>query len=106
MVFSRKWRSMTEPPPLRAAQIDAILPFLSAFESKDFQFGEWKMPEGQLPWLDFSERARAFVEALNRNDWIVPFDWGVWQEEAAQFVESPQMLESAGAETIRKLLTL
>jgi arylsulfatase A-like enzyme len=43
--------------------------------------------------------------ALHDHGWIEAFDWVAWQDEAAKYVASPELLASADAETIRKLLT-
>ncbi|MGO8750454.1 MAG: DUF6508 domain-containing protein [Thermoguttaceae bacterium] len=94
-------------------QIDSILPFLEVFEAKEFQFGKWNLPrteDGKLVIsfdsnIELSEQARKFVEALYKNGWIPGFDWPSWQDEAIQYVESPERIASADLDTIRKLFT-
>ena len=92
--------------PIKAKQIDALLPFLDRFEEVGFSAGSWKMPEGQFPWFDFNEVVMEFNQALYDNGWVTPaFDWTEWQESAKKFVDSPKKIEKADATTIQKLLT-
>ncbi len=94
-------------------QIDAILPFLDVFEAEGFQFGELKPPiveDGKLVVsLDgnyrFSDEMNKFVEALYKNGWIANFAWPSWQDQAIEYVKSPDKVKSADLDTIRKLLT-
>lgn len=89
----------------KPAEIDALLNFLPVFEADEFEFGDWHTEEGTIPMYIFSNQASAFMRALYDNGWIISFDWGEWQNEAAKLVESPAGLESADIETVRKLLT-
>jgi hypothetical protein len=92
--------------PIKAKQIDALLPFLDRFEAVGFSAGSWKIPEGQFPWFDFDEVVMEFNQALDDNGWVTPaFDWTEWQESAKKFVDSPKKIERADATTIQKLLT-
>jgi hypothetical protein len=84
-------------------QIDAILPYLDRFTGEEFSGGTWHIPPGQFPWFDFSESVSEFHQALYDHGWIVPFDWGAWQETAMEYVENPEKIGSADAETIQKL---
>ncbi len=94
-------------------QIDAILPFLEVFETEGFRFGEWNLPPAEDGKLvismngnyRLSDEARNFVEALYSNGWIANFDWPSWQDQAIQYVETPERIKSADIDTIRKLLT-
>lgn len=102
---------MREAPPISASTIDAILRFLSLFESPDFQAGRWveKDPgaDGTLffPFYEYSPDVNEFLGVLNDNGWIVPFDWPAWQEEAAKYIDSSALLATADVETLRRLLT-
>jgi hypothetical protein len=93
-----------EPDDLRR-RIDAIIRFLPAFEATGAPHGEWQFEEGVMPFLVTSEAVNEFVEALYENGWVEPFDWGAWQDTAARYVESPDMVAQADVDTIRKLLT-
>lgn len=85
---------MTEPGPVTTRQIDAILPFLATFEAEGVQF-------------ESSAEVDAFIQCLYENNWVDPsFEWEAWQDQADQFAESPERLDAADAETVRKLLTL
>ncbi len=58
-----------------------------------------------MPYLVTSDAVTEFVEALYENGWVEPFDWGAWQDTAARYVESPDMVAQADLGTIRMLLT-
>ena len=63
--------------------------------------------KGRIPLdLELDESASRFISALHDNGWVVPFDWVSWQGEAQRYVSSPEMLESADVDVIRKLLTM
>ena len=92
--------------PIKPAQIDALMPFLGKFEEAGFSAGDWKVEEGHFPWFNFDEIVMDFIQVLYNNDWVTPqFDWTEWQESAKQYIESREMVESADAVTIQKLLT-
>ena len=97
---------MPKTKPITTKQIDAILPFLDAFERMGFKCGEWPDAcESLIPHFTGSDPVEAFVQALYDHGWIEDFDWGEWQDTAAQYVDSPERLTAADSETIRKLLT-
>ena len=98
---------MLRRKPITPKQIDAILAFLDAIERMDFKFGEWPVASETpvTPHFKYGDPLEAFVRALYGEGWIEQFDWEKWQENAAQYVDSPDLLASADAETIRKLLT-
>jgi hypothetical protein len=86
-------------------RIDAILRFLPGFEATGAQHGEWRVEEGVMPGLDTSEAVNGFVQALYENGWVESFDWGAWQDTAARYAESSELVAQADVDTIRKLLT-
>jgi hypothetical protein len=98
---------MAKPKSHTSKQIDAILPFLDAFERMGFRCGEWPVaPETSvIPHFEHSDPVEAFIQALYDNRWFTSFHWTKGQEKAAQYVDSPDLLASADAERIRKLLT-
>ena len=92
--------------PITCESISAIVRFLPVFEVDAFEAGRWVASGGGFPSCSYSDDVLAFLKALRDAGWVAPFDWQAWQEEAAQYVESPRMLESADLETVRRLLTL
>jgi hypothetical protein len=93
-------------PTINARQIDAILPFLDQFEASGFSPGTWNSPSGQMPWFDHNEKVMAFLRVLYDHGWVTPsFDWTQWQDRAKEYVDSPDRIESADAETIQRLFT-
>lgn len=98
---------MTLPPaPLSPQQLDRILAFLPIFERPGYSFGEWRAERGVFPFWDSSPEADAFVQALYDEQFIIPFDWGSWAEEARRYTEGgAAALAEADLTTLRKLLT-
>ena len=89
-------------------QINAILPYLDRFIEPGFIVGDWchSSVPGQVPWFEYSDSVVKFTKTLCDNYWIIPsFDWGKWQETAREYVENPETINSADAETIQKLFT-
>jgi hypothetical protein len=78
---------------------------VSKLESEGFQFGHWTSEKGYFPNFTLSPQAYAFLKALYDNGWIVPFDWGSWQDEAVRYANDETLLQEADLETLRKLLT-
>jgi len=97
---------MFEHLPLSTENIDAVLHFLPIFEADGFEFGEWEHNEGSFPYFNLSDEVARFHQCLYDNNWIFSFDWPKWQDEAERLFDSPELLEKADLETIRKLLTL
>lgn len=83
-------------------QFDAIIPFLDRFEAAGSSTGALNAPAG----FDYSKLVTDFIQALQGNGWIdSSFDWADWQEAAQQYVETPDKIELADAETLQKLFT-
>ena len=102
---------MAKTKVVTAPQIEALLPFVRTFEIMGFQCGECPQsepdsPHGSIiPGFGATDPVAGFVAALHDHGWIEAFDWNAWQEDAARYVASPELVGSADAETIRKLLT-
>lgn len=91
---------------LSLTQLDAILTYLPIFEQPDFSPGEWQTQRGVFPYWAASPEATAFVEALYREQFIIPFDWGSWAAEAQRYSDDDgSALAEASLDTLRRLLT-
>ena len=91
--------------PISHKQIDAILPFLDRFEASGFSPGTWRSPLGR-PWFSFTETVIEFLRTLLDHGWVNrSFDWTKWQDTAKEYVQAPDRIESADAETIQRLFT-
>jgi hypothetical protein len=101
-----KRRDVMKPKsPITKQQMDAVLRFLPIFEADGFTFGDWDSEGQGFPEYALSAEAGSFLQCLYDNDWIVPFDWGEWQDKAERFVSEPESLESAGLDDLCRLLT-
>ena len=97
----------TNQNPLGASQIDAILPYMGWLEQRELEkAGSWQLGDpGIMPYYRYSPKLIEFIEALDQNGWLatdVSPDWG---EFAFEFVEHPELLDSANVVTIGKLLS-
>ena len=98
--------SQDSVPEIGFQKIDAVLKYLPLFEKPDYQFGQWMEPEGQFPYFSFSPEVDEFMDTLNKQDMIIPFDWTSWREEAERYQSDPDALGTADLLTLRKLLTV
>jgi hypothetical protein len=102
---------MARTKAITAGQINALLPFVRTFEIMGFQCGECPQsepdsPHGSIiPGFGANDPVASFIEALQDHGWIEAFDWIAWQNEAARYVASPELVVAADTETIRRLLT-
>ena len=94
-----------EVPDVGPDQLDAVLRFLPVFEQPDYTFGEWHSPRGQFPFYAVNAEVMDFLQTLDEQQIVFPFDWPRWQEEAGRYVSDPGALEMADLLTLRKLLT-
>jgi hypothetical protein len=95
-----------DPSELSLTQLDALLAFLPIFERPEYSFGAWQTLRGVFPYWAASPEATAFVAALHREQFITPFDWVSWAEEARRYAEGGDAaLATADLDTLRKLIT-
>jgi NTP pyrophosphatase (non-canonical NTP hydrolase) len=99
----RKKNNMDKESELFLKDLQAILAFLPAFKAEDFSFGEWKTPEEQAPYFEFSPQAKDFIKAAQ--PLLASFDWIGWQDSAEEILNDPERLACADLLTLRKLLT-
>ena len=63
-------------------------------------------PSDDLPFDNhLREAIHEFIELAGANDFMVPFDWPSWHEDALQYFEGPEMLDAASLGAIQKLIT-
>ncbi len=87
-------------------QIDDVLAFLPVLEREDFSPSRVEMPQGQFPYHVYSTELAQFHQAVNDGGFVFSFDWPAWQDEAARYVEQPELLRSADLAVLRKLITV
>ncbi|NTU82667.1 MAG: hypothetical protein HGA45_25400 [Chloroflexales bacterium] len=96
----------SEPATFTPAQLDALLAFLPLFERPGYSFGEWQIQRGVFPFWAESPEVAAFIQAIHREQFIAPFDWVSWAEEARRYTEGgDEALATADLDTLRKLIT-
>ncbi|MBD2502345.1 O-acetyl-ADP-ribose deacetylase [Anabaena azotica] len=80
--------------------IDNILNFLTLFSSQDC-----RLYDIQTEPYSYSQEFESFIAALYAENFIIPFDWISWQQEATRFVTDPALINLADISTIQKLFT-
>ncbi len=85
--------------------LDRVLAFLPFFEDQDSKFYEVRTDLSGFDPYVYSNEVDEFIEILYSEEFVTPFDWSIWQDEAAKFVEQPKLLESAELTILQKLLT-
>jgi len=94
--------------------MDKVLKYLTYFEypnNKFYHIGEIsRIRDNGTPILnlyphEYSGEVWEFIKTLYACNFIQPFDWGLWQDEAAKYIDYPDLLDSADLETVIKLLT-
>ncbi len=85
--------------------IDKVLAFLPLFERSDTTLYEVRTDLSLFDPYVYSKEVGEFIEILDSEEFVTPFDWSNWQNEAAKFVEQPKLLESAELTILQKLLT-
>jgi hypothetical protein len=86
-------------------RIQPLLAFRDLLEGPPEGFGAWRAPEGQFPWYELSPRALAFVAALDREGFVIAYDWDAWLQASPDYVAHSELLADADLETLRRLLT-
>jgi O-acetyl-ADP-ribose deacetylase len=91
--------------PVTTEGIKKLLKFLPVFEQKDYKFVDC-ITTTFPPAVFYSIEVNQFISLLYDENFIFPFDWGKWQDEAKQLCLDPHALEKADFDTLQKLLTL
>jgi O-acetyl-ADP-ribose deacetylase len=85
--------------------IDNILNFLTLFSSQDCRIYDIQTEPLTLEHYNYSKELDRFIDALYAENFIIPFDWTSWRQEANRFVTYPELINLADISTIQKLLT-
>ncbi|MDX2214539.1 MAG: macro domain-containing protein [Oculatellaceae cyanobacterium bins.114] len=86
--------------------IDRILSFLPIFERKGIRLYEINSQQSVLEPYLYSSEVNGFLQTLHDEGFILSnFNWGVWLDEANQYVNEPDLLRYADLLTLQKLLT-
>ena len=95
-------------------RLRALAAFLPRIETPHFSPGTWKGGERQedgaiqMPWFCSSDVVEEFVKAAYDLGWVRDFDWPEWirTEEAILLRDDPEVLATATADQLAKLLTV
>ncbi len=101
---------MLEKIPLTKENVQKVTVYIPYFENTDhdFFFRETYRKEETLTIYPcfYSKEVDSFIETLYNQNIIYPFDWPAWQEQAEKYFKDPNLLEQAGLDTLRRLLTI
>ena len=83
--------------------LDRVLKFLPYFEAEDFRYiyGE----RGMI--CTYGDDVTLFVALLEETGFLLPYDFNdeKWLEQAERYTKKPELIQEAGFEDLRKLLT-
>jgi O-acetyl-ADP-ribose deacetylase (regulator of RNase III) len=86
--------------------IDKVLAFQSTLGRKGARLYEISAQQSLLAPYIYSNEVNGFIQTLHDEGFILlSFNWGVWLEEANQYVNDPEFLDFADLLTLQKLLT-
>lgn len=85
--------------------IDNILQFLTLFSSQDCRLYDIQTEPLTLEPYCYSQEFDSFIAAVYAENFVIPFDWISWQQEATRFVTDPALINLADISTIQKLFT-
>jgi O-acetyl-ADP-ribose deacetylase len=85
--------------------IDNVLKFLTLFSSQDCHLYDIQTELLTLEPYSYSQEFDRFVAALYAENFVIPFDWTNWQQEATHFITDPALINLADILTIQKLFT-
>ena len=89
-------------------KLKALARYAPILEARGFTWGDWKIPAGQVPWMEHGDVASSFMDDAYRYDWVSgDFDWPRWSwtAEARRLREDPTALANADAERLVRLIT-
>jgi O-acetyl-ADP-ribose deacetylase len=93
------------PSKVTRKNIETVLAFLTLFTHKDLKLYDIQTASLTLDPYNYSKEFDNFLTSLYQENFIIPFDWTAWQDEANLFVTHPEFLTSADISTLQKLFT-
>ena len=87
--------------------INVLLKYLETFEKDDFQPGIWEKNKNSLEpvFFNYNDIVNEFIYELYTEGFIIAFNWPKWEKEAEEYISKPELLQTADAKTLQKLLT-
>jgi len=92
-------------------RLEALAGYATIFRDPNARFGEIKteLSDGtlQLPWFEFNELGKRFLNMTYDVGWVQSFDWPSWAEgaEGKRFLADPTAAASATGAQIAKIIT-
>lgn len=80
-----------------------IVAHLPALVEKGFVFGVWRYPQGAMPYVEYSPKARSLMRDIDRIK--LNFDWMAWMKTVQTDIDDLAKLAQADLLTVRRLLT-
>lgn len=95
-----------ESEPMTDDALQTLTGFIPTFAVPTFSAGEMKCPEGQFPYVAYSNDAKRFTRALDLTNFYYNFNWIEWRDqEGKEYVKDPSKVATASLVTIRQLFT-
>ena len=85
--------------------LDRVLAYRPVFERQPDELYEVRMEVSMLDPYVYAAEVNQFIQALYQENLVIAFNWIAWKDEAEQFVNDPERLQTADLATLQKLLT-
>jgi len=85
--------------------LNRVLSHLPVFERQPSELYQVHVEVATLEPYIYATEVEQFIKTLYQEGFVTQFDWTNWQQEAEEFVNHPECLQTAQMETIQKLLT-
>lgn len=85
--------------------LDHVLAYLPLFKRKAHELYKVDVETSLFDPYSYGRGVQQFINILHEESFIVPLDWGTWQETAREYMDQPEKLQTADLEAIQKLLT-
>ena len=96
---------------LTKAALKQAIAFGVIFDDPDFSVGHLVPGEENdgcitMGFFAYSDSCEQFIQMLDRNGFIIDFDWISWKHRAQFYMDHPEALAKARLTTLVKLLTI
>lgn len=93
-------------PEVTPANLDKVLTFLPLFEGQTHSLYTIDTERSIFYPYEYTPEVLRFIQTLYNENLIFVFDWSSWKEEAARYMNDPELVARADLAVLRKLLTL
>jgi O-acetyl-ADP-ribose deacetylase (regulator of RNase III) len=85
--------------------LDRVLTYRPVFERQSSELYEVNVEVSSLDPYSYSSEVEQFIQTLYQEGLVIQFNWTTWQQEAGEFINQPERVQTADLATIQQLLT-